>query len=128
MKDIKELDKVYSEYYDINVNKYLTYAQIQQIIDAVKSFDVWSERQQNIDILVVYHTTDISKEEIEECGHDKLLASGLIDFVKEHVENINQVYEGLAYTESTSRSLTQILRLLRPYLKETLNGANRHKK
>ena len=128
MKDIKELDKVYSEYYDIKVNRYLTYAQIQQIIDAVKSFDVWSERQQNIDILVVYHVTDISKEEIEKYGHDKLLASGLIDFVKEHVENINQVYEGLEYTESTSRALTQILRLLRPYLKETLNGANRHKK
>ena len=39
MKEIKAMDKVYLEEYDVHVNPYLTYAQIQAIVNGVKSLD-----------------------------------------------------------------------------------------
>ena len=118
MKEIKALAPVYIEKFDIHVNPYLTYDQIQQIISAVIKMENWSERQQNIDIGVLYHTTDLTKEQIEEIGHDKLLQSGLIDAVLMRVSNVNKIYEGVEYTESTPRALAQIIKILPEKMKE----------
>lgn len=124
MKEIKSQEKIYLQNYEIEVVPYLTYTQIQQIINAVIKFDSWSERQQNIDLLLLYHTTNISTEEIEKYGHSLLLESGLIDAVKNVVKNLNQVYEGINYTESTQRSLTQIVKILT----EKFNGLEKRNK
>lgn len=95
---------------DITVTPYLTYAQIQNIVNAVCHFDVWAERQQNIDILLLHYVTDLTDEEIEEYGHEALLQSGIIDEVKANIKNLNQVYEAIEYTQSTQRALAQIIK------------------
>lgn len=107
---------------DIVVNPYLTYAQIQNIVNAVCKFDVWAERQQNIDILLLHYVTDLTDDEIEQYGHDFLIQSGVIDEVKASVKNLNQVYEAIEYTQSTQRALNQIVKEL-PKIMEPLKKA-----
>ncbi len=118
MKEIKRKASVYNKEYDIHINEYLTYSQIQQIIDSTINFDVWAERKQNIDMLIVYHATDIGLETLDSLTHDDIMQSGLLDCVYETVKNIELIYEGLNYTQSIQRSLTQILTLLPDSLKK----------
>ena len=118
MKEIKKLDPIYLEKFGIEVNPYLTYAQIQQIVNGVIKFDTWAERQQNIELLVLYHATDIGKEIIEEIGHETLLQSGLIDAVFMRVVNTDKIYKAIEYTESVGRALSQIVKILPEKIKE----------
>ena len=119
MKEIKA-QVVHNEKYDININQYLTYAQIQQIVNAVeaasKEDDSWSARQTNIDMLVLYHATDIGKEKLEEIGHETLVASGLVEEVNMTIYNYYLIEQAIDYTESMSRAgfkfLTQLPKLL----------------
>ena len=120
MKDISKLPPIYLEKYDIEVNPYLTYSQIQQIVNAVIGSDSWAERNQIIDLLILKHATNITIQEIEHYGHDLLLTSGLIDAVCGEVVNLSEVYKAIEYTESTARALAQILKEL-PNLIEPLN-------
>ena len=115
MKRLGKIGAVNLEEYNVKVNPYLTYAQIQQIVDAVKNFTVWAEREQNIDMLILYHATNIGKEKLEEYGHDMLLQSGLIDAVKENIHNLDDVRTALDYTTSIQRSLVQIINELPKY-------------
>ena len=115
MKEIKAMDKVYLEEYDVHVNPYLTYAQIQAIVNGVKSLDSWAEREQNIDMCVLAFATDIPTEKLEEAGHDALLQSGLINAVCGEIKNLFSVYEAIEYTESTKRALAQIIKALPKY-------------
>lgn len=107
---MKEISKkiVHDNEFDIDISCYLTYAQIQQIINAIvaasKENDTWSERQTNIDMLVLFHATDIGKERLEEIGHEALLTCGLIDRVNNVVQNLCQIYEGIGFTESMARA------------------------
>lgn len=132
MKEIKVKSSIYLEDYDIEVNPYLTYSQIQQIVNAVKTQDSWAVRQQSIDMLMLYHATNINKEQLEEIGHDVLLQSGLIDSVCKCICNMNKVYEGLAYTESTQRALAQIIKelpkLTEPLMKKVVSHSDSSKK
>ena len=109
MAIIPEKKTVYLEEYGVTVNRYLTYAQIQQIVEATMKFHTWAERQQNIDMLMLVHATDMSVEEIEKYTHDELVQSGLIDKVASNVENIWDINNALEYHESTQRALAQIL-------------------
>ncbi len=99
---------VHSDQYDIDINCYLTYAQIQQIVNAIETNsqenDSWSDRQTNIDMLVLFHATNIGKEKLEKFGHEKLLSSGLIDEVNSKIMNLYQIYEAIDFTESISRA------------------------
>ena len=125
MKEIKGNQTVYLEDYDITVNKYLTYAQIQQIANAVvaasvnDSDDTWANRQTNIDMLMLYHATDIGKEKLEEIGHDVLLTSGLIDAVRYRIENIYSVNDAIDYIENNQRAINKLLKSLPKVLEET---------
>ena len=125
MKEIKGNQTVYLEDYDITVNKYLTYAQIQQIANAVvaasvnDSDDTWANRETNIDMLMLYHATDIGKEKLEEIGHDVLLTSGLIDAVKYRIENIYSVNDAIDYIENNQRTINKLLKSLPKILEET---------
>lgn len=112
MKEIKLIDSVYLKDFDVKVNPYLTYAQIQNIVNAVCKFDTWAERQQNIDILLLHYATDIKDNEIEEYGHNQFIQSGIIDEIKTNIKNLNQVYEAIEYTQSTQRALVQIFKEL----------------
>lgn len=116
---MKELTKmtIYNDEYEIEINRYLTYAQIQQICNAVRQFETWSERQKNIDLLLLYHATDMTQEEIESYSDEELLQSGLIDMVKETVKNYEDIYDAIAYTESISKAVTKVVREMNKVLK-----------
>ena len=125
MKEIKGNQTVYLEDYDITVNKYLTYAQIQQIANAVVAAsandadDTWANRETNIDMLVLYHATDIGKEKLEEIGHDDLLTSGLIQAVREQIKNYYEIFEAIDYIENNQRAINKLLKSLPKVLEET---------
>ena len=125
MKEIKGNQTVYLEDYDVTVNKYLTYAQIQQIANAVVAAstndadDTWANRETNIDMLVLYHATDIGKEKLEEIGHDALLTSGLIEAVRCCIENLYNVDEAIDYIENNQRAINKMLKSLPKVLEET---------
>ena len=125
MKEIKGNQTVYLEDYDITVNKYLTYAQIQQIANAVvaasanNADDTWANRQTNIDMLMLYHATDIGKEKLEEIGHDNLLTSGLIEAVKCCIENLYNVDEAIDYIENNQRAINKMLKSLPKILEDS---------
>lgn len=124
MKEIKAKENIFLEDFDVHVNQYLTYAQIQQIVNAVVSFDTWSERHQNIDMLILYHATDINKDELEKYDIDILKQSGLIDTVKNNIVNLNELNEAIEYTTSIQRALSQILKQM-PQISKALNKGDR---
>ena len=125
MKEIKGNQTVYLEDYDITVNRYLTYAQIQQIANAVvaasvnDSDDTWANRQTNIDMLMLYHATDIGKEKLEEIGHDNLLTSGLIEAVRYRIENLYDINEAIDYIENNQRAINKMLKSLPKILEDS---------
>ena len=125
MKEIKGNQTVYLEDYDITVNKYLTYAQIQQIANAVvassvnDSDDTWANRETNIDMLMLYHATDIGKEKLEEIGHDVLLTSGLIESVRCCIENLYDVDDAINYIEDNQRAIGKLLKSLPKILEDS---------
>ena len=125
MKEIKGNQTVYLEDYDITVNKYLTYAQIQQIANAVvaasvnDSDDTWANRETNIDMLMLYHATDIGKEKLEEIGHDALLTSGLIEAVRYRIENLYDINEAIDYIENNQRAINKMLKSLPKILEDS---------
>ena len=125
MKEIKGNQTVYLEDYDVTVNKYLTYAQIQQIANAVVAAsandadDTWANRETSIDMLMLYHATDIGKEKLEEIGHDALLTSGLIEAVRCCIENLYNVDEAIDYIENNQRAINKMLKSLPKILEDS---------
>lgn len=113
MKELKEIKTYKLEDFDVAVNRYLTYAQIQAIANAVEQFDTWSEREQNIDMLVLANATDISDEELMNYSHDLLLSSGLIDEVKFHVVNLYEIYHAIQYKTSNEHIIKEISNALK---------------
>lgn len=109
MVNLQEVNLIEKE---ITVNPYLTYSQIQNIVNAVCQFDSWADREQNIDILLLYYATNLSKEDIEEYGHEAFLQSGIIDEVRANVKNFGQIREAIAYTQSVEKSLAAISKQL----------------
>lgn len=132
MKQLKKMNAVYLEEYDVEVNPYLTTAQIQQIIDAVKKFDNWADREMNKNMLILFHATNIGQDGLEANDYELLETSGLIASVLKEIRNLDKIEEGLNYAESTHRALTQILVETKPMLeafREKVNkNARKHSK
>lgn len=142
MRLSQESDTVYLRDYDVNVKKFLTYADIQQIVNSTLELaksksedgmiaDSWASRNQNIDMIMLICATDIPIEVLEETSHAVLLSSGLIDAVKKSIINYNQIEEAFKYTESWDKiliyGLQQIAKQMQTKdfmnkLKEVLNG------
>lgn len=119
----KEIPTVYLNEYGVRVNKYLSYADIQNIVNSTLELaktkqennmiaDSWASRNQNIDMILLLCATDIPMEELEKTSHAVLLQSGLIDAVKGVIENYNRVEEAFKYTESWDKTLIYGLQLL----------------
>lgn len=115
-----EIPQVYLGEYDINVKTYLTYSQIQQIVDNYqvleklksddgRKYDYWAARQQHIDMALLLNATDISEEDLKKVSHDQFLFSGVIDKVKECVVNYNQLIEAFDYSEAWDKTLAKIV-------------------
>lgn len=142
MRLSQESNTVYLKEYDVNVKKFLTYADIQQIVNSTLELaksksedgmvvDSWASRNQNIDMVMLICATDIPIETLEEISHAVLLSSGLIDAVKKSIVNYNQIEEAFKYTESWDKiliyGLQQIAKQMQTKdfankLKEVLNG------
>lgn len=116
---IKEVTPVVLKEYDVSVKPYLTYSQIQNIVNTVNQFTEWSERETIIDSMVVCYAVGISLEEFEKYGHDELLCCGFIDVVKNHVKNLKLVYKAVAFNESLGRTINKALEMV-PALSEKL--------
>ena len=131
MKEIKNIEKIYLDEFDIYVEPYLTYDQIQKISESIATQEDWAVRQQTMDMLILYYTTDISKEEMEQVGHDDLLKSGVIDTVKNSINNLNQVQEAIDYIQSPIKALKQFSDKLPEFkksLQEVINNGRTNKK
>lgn len=108
MKDFKEMESIELKDFGVRVNPYLTYAQVQAIANSVYTLKSWSERQQNIDMLLLIYATDLTAEEVNNYSHDHWLKSGLIDRVKEEVLNFYDVMAAIKYEESPMRTLMKL--------------------
>lgn len=120
MKELKELDHIYSQKFDININPYLSLSQIQKIINEVLQVENFEERESIIDYLILCYATDIGQSKIDELGPDILLQSGLIDEVKNNIENLNKLFEGITYHESAGKALREIAKKLPEDLNEMM--------
>lgn len=129
-ENIKELDSEYLEEYDIHVNRYLTYSQIQAIANSVKNLDSWAERNQNIDMLVLAFATDISREELENHAHDYWLNTGIIGEVYSIVNNWYMIDEAIKYDENPMRVIIKLAKEIPDFNKkvdEVLKNASSKK-
>lgn len=120
MKELKELDPIYSQQFDIKINQYLSLSQIQKIINEVLQIKNFEERESIIDYLILCYATDIGQSKIDELGPDILLQSGLIDEVKSNIKNLPQLLEGIAYHESAGKALREIAQKLPEDLNEMM--------
>lgn len=109
-KNIEIKASISFDEYDIKVAPYLTYSQIQAIVDSTKKFNSWAERQQNIDMCILHFATDISDEEIEAHDHDYWLGTGIVKCVEDCIDNIYQLYDAIAYEESLKKSISTLIR------------------
>ena len=111
-ENIMSKEPVEIEEYGIKVNQYLTYSQIQSIVDGLKKLDSWAEREQNIDMLLLIYATNRTAEEVNNYNHEHWLKTGIIEEVHDRIENIFQLYDAIKYEESLKKSITQIAREL----------------
>jgi len=118
MKELKELEPIYLQKFDVKVNQYLSLSQIQKIINEVLQVENFEERESIIDYLILCYATDIGQKTIDELGPDILLKSGLIEEVKSNIRNLSKLLEGITYHESTGKALREIAKML----PEDLNG------
>ena len=128
MKELKPIEKIYLEDYDVYVNPYLTYAQIQQIVNSMSLDWKWAEGQINLDALVLYHATNLSKEEIEGIEHDLLFSSGLIEAVYKSIRNLDQLKNALDYKQSFARGMTQLMKNLPKMIKPLKEAVDKHER
>lgn len=108
MKELKELEPIYLQNYDVKVNQYLSLSEIQKIINEVLLVENFEERESIIDYLLLCYCTDINRDIIDELGADIFIKSGLMDQVKSNIKNLDKLFEGIAYHESTGKALRTI--------------------
>ena len=121
---VKEIvPTTYLEEFDINVNRYLTYAQIQNIVNSTNAlmreekkvevgksghYDSWADRQQSIDMLVLLHATDLTDEDLK-APHSMFLQNGIIDAVNGAIENYWQIGEAFDYTDGVKATILNVI-------------------
>lgn len=120
MKELTE-NKIYLEEYDVNVTRYLTSTQIDDIAKTVVNLNTWLEREQMICYKILCYATDIGEEKIEELDPEMIAMSGLYHEVKIHICNSLDIYAAINYYESPVRMLADIAQNM-PELLEQLKG------
>lgn len=108
MKKIENIADTYIEEYDVYIHPYLKYDDVQHIIQTMSSYDGYNDRMKICDLLILYYGTNLTQEQIDEVGHDKLYCSGLIDVVKKYINNIYMIFDGLEYHESFKRAFRDV--------------------
>lgn len=126
--NLKAVGPVYVQEFDIEVNPYLTTAQIQQIAKAVVVFDNWSEREMNKNMLLMFHATNIGKEELDKHEYSELDASGIFEIVGSKIKNKYKIDEAINHMEIIQRQrvITQILSKIAPMLEMIKQKVNKN--
>ena len=124
MKELKELEPIYLKDYDVKVNQYLSLSEVQKIINEVLLVDNFEERESIIDYLLLCYCTDIDRKRIDELGSDIFVKSGLIDRVKDNIKNLDKLFEGIAYHESTGKALRTIAKNIPDDFNSILKNGN----
>ena len=122
MKELKELENIYLQKFDVEVHPYLSLSEIQKIINEVLLTDNFEARESIIDYLILCYSTNISRDVIDKLGPDIFLKSGLIDEVKNNINNLSKLYEGITYHESTGKELREISKRLPEDLNEMMKN------
>ena len=128
MKEINKKESVYLKDYDVYVEPYLSYSQIQQICNSCKGLESWVERQQNIDMLILFYSTNLTKEQIEGIDSDLFKQSGLINEVKKNILNLPELLEAIDYTFSIQKSFNQLLKEFPIVYQKTLEDMKKNGK
>lgn len=122
MKELKELENIYLQKFDVEVHPYLSLSEIQKIINEVLLTDNFEERESIIDYLILCYATNIGRDTIDKMGPDIFLKSGLIDEVKNNIVNLSKLYDGIIYHESTGKALREISKRLPEDLNELMKN------
>ena len=123
---IKELDKIYLEDFDIYVKRYLTYAEIQSIVDALEKLEKWSDRQTVVDLLILTYATNMDKEQLKNTPHDVLLSSGLIEQVTGCIENLYQLTDAIAFNNSFVNIIANLVKNMPKLTEEIKKVADKY--
>ena len=122
MKELKELENIYLQKFDVEVHPYLSLSEIQKIINEVLLTDNFETRESIIDYLILCYATNIGRDVVDKLGPDIFLKSGLIDEVKNNINNLSKLYEGITYHESTGKALREISKRLPEDLNEMIKN------
>lgn len=117
---IEAMKPVYLEDYDINVKRYLDYAEVQNIANEAIQHQSWSEREQIIDYMLLVYATDINKQEIDTLEHDVFAQSGMMDKIKSCILNYSNIEEAIKFEESWFKQIGMIYKSLPEIVKENL--------
>lgn len=110
MKELKPIETIYLEKYDLHVKPFLTLAEIQNIVNNIMQFDTWAEREKTKNLMIFLYATDYGQDEdkVNEIDYDLFAQNEVFDTVNDLVFNTYLVDEALKYSESTMRALYQI--------------------
>ena len=122
MKELKELEDIYLQKFDVEVHPYLSLSEIQKIINEVLLTDNFEARESIIDYLILCYATNIGRDTIDKLGPDIFLKSGLIDEVKNNIKNLPKLLEGIAYHESAGKAIREISKKLPEDLNEMMKN------
>lgn len=117
MKGIDEIKAVYLDKYDVNVKPFLTYSEIQTIVNSIPDNASWSVRQVIIDKFILSFCTDIG-DELENMSPDVLFGSGFTNAVKNAVWNMDELYAAIDYENSTIRLMGKLMAELPKHTKQ----------
>ena len=116
---IETTDRLKDKFGIDSVKVYLTYSQIQNIINTVMQYQTWAERQTVIDTMVICYTTDLPQKEVEEKGIDYFVQIGLVNWLHYTVDNYDDIFEGLKYHESVGKAVLELSKNI-PQIKEAI--------
>ena len=122
MKELKELENIYLQKFDVEVHPYLSLSEMQKIINEVLLTDNFEARESIINYLILCYATNIGRDTIDKLGPDIFLKSGLIDEVKNNINNLSKLYEGITYHESTGKALRELSKVLPDDLSEMMKN------
>mgnify|MGYP003296536895 CR=1 FL=1 len=124
MKTYKAED-TYLEEYDIYVKPYLSYSQIQNIVNETIKYSTWSERQEVQDYLMLIYSTNLSKEEIDNLNIEELSQTDMLENIRNHVCNWYKISEAICYEESVAKQLSVIINKLPDIVKKAIDNGSK---
>lgn len=123
-----ELEIKYMIIDDVKVKEYLSYAEIQAIVNEALKYQSWAERQQIIDYYILRYATDIPVNEIDNIDTEKLICSGFMNKVSNCIANYHEIFDAIKYEESVGKQLGMILQTLPSLVKTTLEDYKKKEK